>query len=685
MITVSGDDEAGNAFSYTEEETSLMLDFTAPTAQCTANPAVAALGDLLVVTVTTSEPVMGDMPDFQSTPQMTTAAQPEEGATSFTYTLEVAEMHQGLDAWSYLVNIVDPAGNITLGACSGGGTLDAEPPALSDLEISVSPEVTNAQGLSLMMVGDEDQLNVEFSVTEANGITIDEVALAISGLPFALDQTNYIDYGGGNHHFTYSRTMDLFTLLPSEGSWPVRLVMSDDAGNQTSVPALGDQSVTLDFTPPTADCSLVPSAPSAGYGIGQTVTLYVSPLEELSLGSTPDVFETLSPSPGGTFLEYEENSSYRYSGTVGEWDAQGSISARVELTDLVGNATTPGGNACINSAGASYDAIRPTVAGGADGIIISHERVKEDEQFYLAFSLTDGELLDQAPTVSVGNAAMEENDGLANEDYAFAYTPDQDIDPADEEGIWPLSVTLEDGAGNQTVYSPGTVQFDFGGPQLSGSTSLQYGVPDGCPLSSVTSLTHGSTLQVFFAVNEILDEAPQVWAEGDGINGTLDLSPVGVADRAIIFTRIPWGNDATDGDKAYFLRGDESAVEGEARIRVYDAATIDGASFLGQTTAAGDGSFGAEPGENGAFELVPSPLAQVFVEGLDSACNRSSGSVGEAAGVRNSEWVATMGYKVAGSTAANPHELLVRPRFANSLRPPASGLSGPPKLERSQQ
>ena len=730
-VSVSGTDAAGNAYSYLEADATVALDFTAPTAQCTANPAVAALGDLLVVTVTTSEPVLGDLPDFQSTPQMTTTAQPEEGATSFTYTLEVDEFHEGLTEWTYAVNLADPAGNIALDVCSGGGALDAVAPALTGGVLSVDPEVIDAQGQIRLMVGDEDKLYAELSVFETHGITIDEVAIAVYGLAAELDEMAHTDHGDGNHDFVYSLTVDGAELNVIEGSWPVRLVMSDDAGNQTTVASLADRLVTLDFTAPLADCSLVPSPGSSGYGIDQTVTLYVTSLEELALGSTPEVTETFSPDLGEAFFEYEDGSSYRYSGVIGSWATEGNLSAAVELTDLVGNSTISGGNACISSVGAGYDAIRPTVAGGVDGITISRDRVKEDQQFYVAFSLTDGEIVESAPTVTVGNNSMVKNDALSDEDFAFAYAPDLDIEPADEEGIWPLSLILEDGAGNQTVYSPGTVQFDFSGPALSGSTSMFYGQPSGCPLSAVTAVTHGSSLQVFFAVNEVLDSAPQVWAEGDGVDGgTLALSPVGVAEPdqfaftyilgpgqtanlaadvegsiqvktlvtdlagnpttltvaaavpvdtlapespdvdtegAIVFTRFPWGSDATHGDKAYLLRGEENAVEGGAFVRVYDSVAIEGAMFLGQVTAGGDGSFGAQPGENGAFELVPAPLAQVFVEAVDGACNRSSGDLGTAVGVRDVEWVATMGYKVAGSSAANPHELVVRPWFANSL------------------
>lgn len=88
-------------------------------------------------------------------------------------------------------------------------------------------------------------------------------------------------------------------------------------------------------------------------------------------------------------------------------------------------------------------------------------------------------------------------------------------------------------------------------------------------------------------------------------------TPDVVGDAVVVYTRIPWGSDTTDGAKRWLLRGGEGAAESDTRVRVYDGATIDGAMFLGQTAVNEDGAFGALPGEPGAFALVPADSGAV--------------------------------------------------------------------------
>jgi hypothetical protein len=727
-LSVTVTDAAGNSSFHVEDEVAL-LDFTPPTSQCTASPASAALGDLLMVTISAAEPLQGDLPDFQSTPAMS-VPEPIGGATSFTYTHEVIDDDADLTGWNYAVKLTDLAGNVTENACSGGGSLDGAPPELVEQFLSVAPVVNDVDGAELLMVGDGDQILAEFTVSEDHGLAIDEVYLDFPGSKIPLDEIAVSEPQGGTHSCVYGLTIDELLHHDLEGTWPVALTIHDDAGNVVKEGSLADASVTVDLTPPQAECSFIPAPGDGGYGIGQKVILLVAPFEALEAGSLPQVSDVLQGGPDGPFFSYDEGTFYRFSGTIGTWDVEGSLAATVSVTDLVGNSNPIGEDACIVPVTAGFDALSPSIVGGAKGVEFSAERIAEHSLMELFFAVVDDEELPD-PLVTVGGRDMDKSAFPPGDSYThrYGYTPDTQKEAPDDEGVWPVSITLEDWAGNQTSYSPGTVHFDFSGPALSGTPGVQLIKPETCPLQGISALGRGGSVVVTFAVNEVLLHAPEVsfqiagavepiplspvgdaqpdqfaytyqleaaqtllFAEGLEEGGTIQLGAIDLAgneatlvladslpvdttapsvpdvgsDSAIVFTRIPWGNDATDGAKTYLLRGESGAVEPGNAVLVYDGEFTSTALLLGQAQAGVEGDFGAQPGMDGAFKLVPTGMPTVYIEALDDACNRSA-SEGSAAQVRNGEWVATMGYKVPGSSAANPHTFTERPWFTSSL------------------
>ncbi|HQJ61660.1 MAG TPA: hypothetical protein PKV35_11725, partial [bacterium] len=263
-----------------------------------------------------------------------------------------------------------------------------------------------------------------------------------------------------------------------------------------------------------------------------------------------------------------------------------------------------------------------------------------------------------------------------------------------------LTVTLTDFAGNISNISAGTVYVDRTAPEISGDATVIFTKPAECPLSSVNSITSGSSVDISFIVNEPLQELwdPLVSAHGDvniidfNITGQIGYfytfsksdintefltdgtyifkieiedevgnknnitltggfeidtakpdAPFVNEEERIVYRRIPWGSDETGGIKYFSIKADGDAVdENTSWVYAYDGSDPATASEIGKTAASG-GTFSE-------FELNRSDRTEVYLAAYDTACNRS-----DVVKVRDVEWVATMGGKVPGSKWENPN------------------------------
>jgi hypothetical protein len=268
------------------------------------------------------------------------------------------------------------------------------------------------------------------------------------------------------------------------------------------------------------------------------------------------------------------------------------------------------------------------------------------------------------------------------------------------DSIESLTVTLTDFAGNISNISAGTVYVDRTAPEVSGDATVIFTKPAGCPLSSVSSITSGSSVDISFIVNEPLQELgdPLVSAHGDvniidfNITGQIGYfytfsksdintefltdgtyifkieiedevgnknnitltggfeidtakpdAPFVNEEERIVYRRIPWGSDETGGVKYFGLKATGNAVdENTSWVYAYDGSDPATASEIGKTAASG-GTFSE-------FELNRADRTEVYLAAYDNACNRS-----DVVKVLDVEWVATMGGKVPGSTWENPH------------------------------
>ncbi|MEQ8274247.1 MAG: hypothetical protein RMA76_05310 [Deltaproteobacteria bacterium] len=136
---------------------------------------------------------------------------------------------------------------------------------------------------------------------------------------------------------------------------------------------------------------------------------------------------------------------------------------------------------------------------------------------------------------------------------------------------------------------------------------------------------------------------------------------------AIVYRRIPY-RDASEGGASFTVVGAPGAVEGGARVVVYDRpdAFLDGlevATRAGAATADDDGSF--------VVQLAPVDRAQVYVLVLDAAGNPHT-TDRSAARVRDVEWRLPAGVR---SGSQPPVEVLTLDRLHDSARLDHAGVT----------
>jgi len=158
---------------------------------------------------------------------------------------------------------------------------------------------------------------------------------------------------------------------------------------------------------------------------------------------------------------------------------------------------------------------------------------------------------------------------------------------------------------------------------------------------------------------------------GSGTGGGTELrvdtipppSPDVSTEGRVVLARAPWGTAATDFLPRLGLRGLAGALTPEADLLVRALAGEDPtqAAELGRAAVDDEGGFGRCPtggcatdadADLGTFTLAAADLQAVWVQTIDGAGNTSP-----AVQVRDVTWFASLGGKVLGDTAVNPHRL----------------------------
>ena len=520
-LVVLWSDQAGNSGEETFPE-AVHFDFRPPTANCMLSPQSAKVGDEILLHVNCSEPLLGGLPNLDSGLDFV-APVADETTTSFTFGHKVHPGDPDVPSYAYSVTLTDPAGNAQAqeAACAGSGVLDATPPEVLAPELMTIPEVSTADGQTVLAVGHGDTVKVSFLVQETQGLAegYPQVTLAVPGELLGFVQVN-VEQQEGATAYDFELTLDAVLDEAAEGYRAVQVNLADAVGNITTSGKVGDELVMVDFTPPQADCLLIPDVGVSAYAAGQKVSLQVTPFEELAGGGPPELVEEFDLPPPGGFFEFDGGTTYRFSGTVEENHGEQSFAVRVLLEDLVGNATDGAGSACQGEVGAAVDGILPEILGAAIEADVADKG--PDDPLGTGVTVTAGVLVQgtaEKPAVNLGEKPMalaqEAADDLGDGTLRWHFA--RTLDGTEGSGTTYASVNVADSAGNAASYVEQNdyVTLDFV-PPAAAYAHLFLMAPPGSNSVTVSRVTNGTTIHLTLTATELLESAPVLTAEKNG-------------------------------------------------------------------------------------------------------------------------------------------------------------------------
>lgn len=489
--------------------------------------------------------------------------------------------------------------------------------------------------------------------------------------------------GGRDHRF-------VIDVLPSdpEGPLPLRFDALDGEGNAAEGAVLPVVIVVDNVGPTLETAASNVSPPSVRRGARLSARAVFS--EAVAPGATLRVVDGSGSSPPVSVAsESTQGSTVSFTYVVPASGTDGTLGLSVEgVTDLAGNALV--GSQALTPV--AIDSAPPVVgAMGVQGKTYSanspHNRIRANVQIF------NGAAPDLTATATVCVSDRSCVSGFRHGDLT-----DFIVDATYPAQAQPVSIFAIDGAGNVAAQRTESVTFDFVAPRLLGKSTAAYVAPPGCPLEpqSIVAATEGSGVALSFSTDEavstmvvtagslsfdagvatagqrdfvasatlpsgVMTGALNVtgaltdpWGNSGNIDlGTLavDATPPAVAADQLVYRRIPWGAEATQGLPQFTLTADAGAMEPRAFLTVSTGALGPSTTVLGTASVEADGS------------LVPLSLLQVdapevFVRAFDSACNANAAS---ATRVLRNEWWVSLGRKVAGNTLLNPHVLLDQP------------------------
>ncbi|MEZ4270845.1 MAG: hypothetical protein R3C68_05255 [Myxococcota bacterium] len=307
--------------------------------------------------------------------------------------------------------------------------------------------------------------------------------------------------------------------------------------------------------------------------------------------------------------------------------------------------------------------------------------------------------------------------GVQDTTYTLQYV----VGSEEPAGFVSFGIDLVNEAGVISQFQqPRALELDFDAPALlNGTEQIMLTPPETTLLTSVESATAGTVIELFFAVNELLGDVPiltttpsnlpfvcdpplgtfyrcelllsddALTVDGDysttafisDIAGnttnlslpgfTVDLTApavprVDVAGQ-VLYERVPYGSDETQGRRVFSIGAQDGAVEPGAHVIVFDGVEIASSSELGRSRATTQGSVNR-------FEIASANRPRVYLVAVDAAGNASDAAPAtaglQAALIRDVTWRATLTGKVAGSLFENPHRLYRRRWLGAGLSQP---------------
>ena len=244
-VNVTGEDEAGNTYSYTEEINTLNLDFTNPTASCFVNNNYAKAGDDVNAVIIMSEPeqsgyyfsmITGGL-DFNYNASL---SNPDLANPRFVYSFTVAE-DQPYKSWSGRFYAKDVAGNPASGSylCNVSGKVDGTSITLSNTD-------------AYAMYYDSDDHTWVNTGAHAKSSSRAYATFRVNSAPASGTMHVYIGSTEMTNYtipskYTYLYWYNLDSLGSHGDVLPITVEMEDAAGNIT-FETLG--SLTLDYVVP---------------------------------------------------------------------------------------------------------------------------------------------------------------------------------------------------------------------------------------------------------------------------------------------------------------------------------------------------------------------------------------------------------------------------------------------------
>ena len=504
-LAIQWSDLAGNAMDVVLDQT-VRFDFVYPeVTDCVLTPLTANALSTVVLNVTFSEAlaVVPEVAELSGHPDV--FGEPQVASGGLTYVWSAPATLFEADEISFGFAIQDVAGNSVVQAlCNQTAQLDTKPPVVLEESVTTVPVVLTGAGEVVSAVGPGDKLLVSFSVQESNELTdIPEVLIHAGPKTLEPEMTLSVpdETDPSLVHYSFEMVFDSLLHADCQGTWPIEVTVADTSGNLVMMPQVGGDNLTIDMEPPTADCSLIPAPPEAGYGIGNKVTLIVSPFEELEPGYLPEIEDNISPPLELPLLAYEENTDYRFSGLVPSSSHEHSMELAVRLRDLVGNETPPDGSACAGPVTGKLDAALPSVPQAtlkvADPVLTEPSGAYSVDTYFQLDLVVDG--TQNMPVVFLGDGEMESLSLFPDVGPdGFSYWQfERTLDGSEGNGEQTVSLSGEDEAGNaySIVVADAVGTFDFLPPTASCFAAPAFA-------------GRGATITVTVAVFEALKEEP---------------------------------------------------------------------------------------------------------------------------------------------------------------------------------
>ncbi len=613
-ITISWTDAAGNALEV-ELPDRPRFDFLAPTAySCKLLPASGNVETLFTYSLTASEPL-------STTPVLKVEAEapglfdapPVVSADGYSYLWEQSAAGLGSQSFELSVQLTDLAGNVsgdgsseesvTSYICPAQATLDGVPPKVFGVALTTIPSIV-VEGDPVLAVREGGIIEAAFDVEESQGLmTTPAVSLNVPGAPVPFtpttDGVGCVLTGDETYHCQYSLQVDASLLAESglsletaEGFWTVKAVLVDEAGNTTTKEDLGSQLVRLDFTPPTAECTLVPTPNEAGYPIGQKVTFVATPLEAYT-GYFDDPGSALKvnffdgdgmPVDVPMVFGYTDDSQFQYVAVVPNAMGDASFEVALGLSDLVGNHSS---NICAKGKTKGWiDGTVPEIATEPEPFLVVDDGAVDPEKTPLKVGrIVDAHFTvvgtDIPPNVYLGTGVMTPKESVENpvpggQPGAFSWVYTATLNGSEGVGEQYVTISGFDAAGN-------SYQFDA----ESASATLDFAPPVAQCLVNIPNAGAGDQVELTVTSSEALQSPPEIssamaWELDDELS-----SPDAQSPRYVFVHEVQPGDDLqpwTVSVTAHDLAGnpDPEFVLCEA------AGTVDGKAIeiAGETTYA---------------------------------------------------------------------------------------------------